>query len=184
MNNSKKESRRSTSKRAMDGIINAPNRPQLSGKPFGPQGLNGDTLRTNTRSIGNFNQSAGYHLANTSVSSSDTNQPQKGGPSLLHMTLPGEQPFSGKGKKEKKRGRKQGHDWHRIRKFTLRGGLVALVLCLLVGGFLFAKGYLKLHKVFKGGGSAVALKSNVNPSLLKGEGDGRVNILLLGRGRA
>jgi LCP family protein required for cell wall assembly len=42
---------------------------------------------------------------------------------------------------------------------------------------------MKLHKVFKGNAvSVAALKQNVNPDLLKTEGDGRINILLLGRG--
>ena len=57
------------------------------------------------------------------------------------------------------------------------------VLVIGVGGLLFSQGYIKLHKVFKSTGvTAAALKANVNPSLLKGEGDGRVNVLLLGRG--
>jgi len=64
----------------------------------------------------------------------------------------------------------------------MRSGLAALAIIVLLGGFLFVKGYLKLNKVFKGGGNAAALNSNVDPSLLRGEGDGRVNILLLGRG--
>jgi LCP family protein required for cell wall assembly len=33
-----------------------------------------------------------------------------------------------------------------------------------------------------GGGNAAALQENVDPSLLKGEGDGRINILMLGKG--
>ncbi len=41
---------------------------------------------------------------------------------------------------------------------------------------------MKSRQVLKGGGSAAALQANVAPSLLKGEGDGRINILLLGRG--
>jgi LCP family protein required for cell wall assembly len=58
-----------------------------------------------------------------------------------------------------------------------------LVLFLLGGGFLFSQGYLRAHKVFRGGtATAEALKSEVDPNLLKGEGDGRINILLLGRG--
>ncbi len=57
-----------------------------------------------------------------------------------------------------------------------------LFAVMLMGGFLFAKGYIKLHKVFQGGASAAALQANVNPSLLKGEGDGRINILLMGIG--
>jgi LCP family protein required for cell wall assembly len=71
----------------------------------------------------------------------------------------------------------------KFRKWLLRGGLVTLALLMGTGGLLFAQGYGKVHKVFKGTAShAVALQSNVNPTLLKGEGDGRVNILLLGNG--
>ncbi len=59
------------------------------------------------------------------------------------------------------------------------------VLAIVVVGFLFGKGYLKLNQIFKGGAEgAIALQDNVDPSKLKGEGDGRVNILLLGRGGA
>lgn len=57
-----------------------------------------------------------------------------------------------------------------------------LIFILLIGGFLFVKGYWNVNKVLKGGGNAAALDQNVDPSKLKGEGDGRVNILMMGRG--
>ncbi len=177
----------------MDGVINAPSRPQLNGQPFDRRSLNGDTFRTNTRTIGDFKRPNGYHLSNTAVANPGAAKPdspksadasRSEANSLLHMTLPG-----GKLDDQKKRGKKSRlhkkngrRDWHKIRKYSLRSALVVLVLVLGLGGFLFTKGYFKLHKVFKGGGSAVALKSNVDPALLKGEGDGRVNMLLLGRG--
>jgi polyisoprenyl-teichoic acid--peptidoglycan teichoic acid transferase len=73
--------------------------------------------------------------------------------------------------------------WQRVRHFAFRGAAVAIVLVITMGGLLFSQSYLKLHKVFKGGTeTAAALKPNVKPELLKGEGSGRVNILLLGRG--
>jgi len=73
--------------------------------------------------------------------------------------------------------------WQGVRRWAFRGVAVSMVLAITLGGLLFSQGYLKLHKVFKGGtGTAAALKPNVNPDLLKGEGSGRVNILLLGRG--
>lgn len=53
---------------------------------------------------------------------------------------------------------------------------------LLVGGLLFGNAFLKARKIFGGGGGAPALDANVDPTKLKGEGDGRVNILLLGKG--
>jgi len=74
------------------------------------------------------------------------------------------------------------HGWRRGLRLTLRTSFVMLFAVLLVGGFLFAKGYIKLHKVFQGGATAAALQANVDPSLLKGEGDGRINVLLMGIG--
>jgi LCP family protein required for cell wall assembly len=53
---------------------------------------------------------------------------------------------------------------------------------ILFGGFTFGRVYLKAMQIFQGGGGAVALGENVDPSLLNGEGDGRVNILMLGKG--
>lgn len=64
----------------------------------------------------------------------------------------------------------------------MRGIGIFFLILLLIGGFLFAKGYLNLTKALKGGGGAAALEENVDPSRLKGEGDGRINILLAGRG--
>lgn len=78
---------------------------------------------------------------------------------------------------------KRGHKRPLTRKKKiLRGVGIFLVIISLIVGFLVAKGYINLRKVLSGGGGAAALQENVDPSRLKGEGDGRVNILLLGRG--
>ena len=70
-----------------------------------------------------------------------------------------------------------------FRRFALRGVAVAVVLVITMGGLLFSQSYLKANKVFKGGaGTAAALNANPKPELLKGEGRGRVNVLLMGRG--
>lgn len=58
----------------------------------------------------------------------------------------------------------------------------AVVGLMLVGGILFGNALLKARKIFGGGGGAPALSANVDPTKLNGEGDGRVNILLLGKG--
>lgn len=71
---------------------------------------------------------------------------------------------------------------HRLRRWVFALSASLVVLIVAIGGFLFSKGYLQLRRVFTGGSSAVALNSDVSPSLLKGEGSGRVNILLLGIG--
>lgn len=71
---------------------------------------------------------------------------------------------------------------HSFRKWSLRSATVLVVIVLVIGGYLFSKGYLQLHRVFSGGATAAALNEGVDPSQLKGEGSGRVNILLLGIG--
>lgn len=71
-------------------------------------------------------------------------------------------------------------NWSKKRFFRTCG--VLTVLAVLVGGFLVGNAYLKTKKIFKGGGNAAALQEEVDPAKLRGEGDGRVNILLLGRG--
>ncbi len=94
--------------------------------------------------------------------------------SPLDMGLPGEDsPLRQVGKIE----------WRSYRRHLSRGLAMAMVLVILFGGLVFSETFLKLHKVFKGGTeTAAALQKNVSPDLLKGEGRGRVNILLLGRG--
>lgn len=58
-------------------------------------------------------------------------------------------------------------------------------LIILIGGGLLLRGYLTSRGIFKGGGSSALLHNqDVDPSQLKGEGDGRVNVLVLGKGGA
>ncbi len=96
----------------------------------------------------------------------------------IDMKLPGETSQLGAGGRLRGRGR-----WFTVRKWAIRGAIGGLVLVIGVGGVLFSQGAFKLHKVFQGtAASAAALDSHVNPDLLKGEGDGRINVLLLGRG--
>jgi polyisoprenyl-teichoic acid--peptidoglycan teichoic acid transferase len=93
------------------------------------------------------------------------------------MELPGdESPWHLGGKASRQRLRV-------FRRFAFRGMAAALVIVITLGGVLFSQSYLKANKVFKGtAGTAAALNANVKPELLKGEGRGRVNILLMGRG--
>ena len=94
-------------------------------------------------------------------------------------TLPQAEPQEGKRKKKKEKKAKKPWSWKR----RLLWGFVSIVVITgLVAGYLFAKGYINLHKVLKGGGGAPSLQKNVDPTKLNGEGDGRVNILLLGKG--
>lgn len=79
---------------------------------------------------------------------------------------------------KKRRERKKWKTW------AIRGGIASFLIVVLLGGFMITKGYLKLSQMFNGGGAAAAMESEVDPTKLKGEGDGRVNILLMGRGGA
>lgn len=73
--------------------------------------------------------------------------------------------------------------WRKRRQNAIRGLALAMMLVITLGGLLVSQSYMNAHKVFKGTAeTAAALKTNVNPDLLKGEGRGRINILLLGRG--
>ncbi len=85
-----------------------------------------------------------------------------------------------------KRGRrhdKHAHDKPGKLKLGLRISAVLGALLLLVGGGLALRVYLTSRGIFKGGGNSLILNNeNVDPTLLKGEGDGRVNILIMGKG--
>jgi LCP family protein required for cell wall assembly len=105
-------------------------------------------------------------------------QPAAPRQTLLDMSLPGEESPSRFGVLFTKR-------WRRARRFAFRSTAVALILMITLGGLFLSQSYLKVHKAFKGTtGTAAALRTNVKPELLKGEGDGRVNVLMLGRGGA
>jgi len=71
---------------------------------------------------------------------------------------------------------------HRVKTGLKITGVIAAIIILVVGA-LGLKAYIKTRGILKGGSNgAAALNKNVDPTLLKGEGDGRVNVLLLGKG--
>ncbi len=63
-----------------------------------------------------------------------------------------------------------------------RSMMVFTVLIVLGTGLFIGKSFLLARNIFKGGGGAAALQANVDPAKLNGEGDGRVNIMMLGKG--
>jgi LCP family protein required for cell wall assembly len=67
---------------------------------------------------------------------------------------------------------------------VLRSFAFLSVALVLLGSIFFGNAFLKARKIFGGGGNAPALDANVDPTKLNGEGDGRVNILMLGKGGA
>lgn len=68
------------------------------------------------------------------------------------------------------------------KKLTMRTFAGMAMLLLIVGGYLAFKGILRAKQVFKGGGEALAWNCDPDPNKLKGEGDGRINFLILGKG--
>ena len=89
-----------------------------------------------------------------------------------------------KKKNKSKDGRKRRHFWkNRSKKF--KAFIIILLILLGVGGFLGARIYSFFNSVFGrsvGNGTSAALSDKPNPKDFKTEGDGRFNVLLLGRG--
>lgn len=75
-----------------------------------------------------------------------------------------------------------GYKRPRLHKSLKRVGLGLAALVLLIGAFFAVKLYITERHLFRGGGRAPALAANVDISQLRGEGDGRINILLMGIG--
>lgn len=70
----------------------------------------------------------------------------------------------------------------RLPRVILKSFAVLFLIGLLGGGYFAGRAYLAVHGVLKGGGSAPALAKSLDVTKLKGEGDGRINVLLLGIG--
>lgn len=126
--------------------------------------------------IGNFTRKEGFIARKTKPIAPDGRslgrQPRQPATTPLDMKLEDEP--------KKSRRVKKGHrNWKKI---ALRGTAAMFLLLFIVGGYLGVKGYLRAKSIFKGGGESVAWKCEPNPSVLKKEGDGRVNFLLLGKG--
>lgn len=78
---------------------------------------------------------------------------------------------------------KKRHKRVNIFKVFKRLAITSSLIVLLIGGFLAYKGLNTVRNVFRGNAEgALALNRNIDPSLLNSEGDGRINVLLLGKG--
>lgn len=174
---------------AIDGILGGPINTQPDTKGKQPTFVH-RTLgsgRATGRRVGEFKRADGYHP----ISQLPAKQPFAGAapiqsdavPSIIHKTLAGDRPLS-QALERSHAASDRIKAKHRFgwRKGIVRTGISLALIVGISGGLLFAKGYFKLHQIFKGGSSAAALQANVDPNLLKGEGDGRINILLLGIG--
>lgn len=170
MNNFRPKNSPTSPRKTIDGFLNAPTGGQRRKIQSGTQNIGRRPVASGAaprRVIGEFSKTNGYRstdpLANQPTRPT---RPQRPASSPTRLA-----------KKSPKQHKRSG--W---KKFALRGSFASLIIVVALAGFLTTKGYLKLNQIFKGGGAAAALDANVDPSKLRGEGDGRVNILMLGRG--
>lgn len=174
---SNKKAKRSKG-RSIDGIVNdgrrldasgavpsSPNQPQpmtsLGGALRRAEGFH--PVRSGSGSLGTF---AGRHGA--AVDAEQTSE-------LLDEPIILDEPTVNKNNKRPRR------RWHY--KWGLKR-MVLLLLALIIAGSLFMgiKFYITQRHLFRGGGGAPALAKNIDADSLRGEGDGRINILILGIG--
>lgn len=125
-------------------------------------------MRPRQGRIDEFSKSDGFHpQTSPKLSASGAYNPVSEKVALKH------QPEYSKRKRGKRR-----FGWKTFMKLSL----FMVVIVLGLAGFVFGKAWWNAHKVLQGGGNAVALNKKVDPYQLKGEGDGRVNVLLMGKG--
>lgn len=158
---------------AVDGIIgSSKNRKTGSLNNFN---LGNQSSTPNKKRLGDFKKSNGFHATGKSATASAP-KATMGNLPITPLDNPRRMSdMTSSGKKVKK----PPHKWRTLAKRT---SLVLMAFLLIGGGYVGAKAYMKTRKVLKGGGEAAALNAEVDPSQLKGEGDGRVNIMLMGRG--
>lgn len=71
----------------------------------------------------------------------------------------------------------------RLKTWLIRGAFAGTAGAMAIGLFLITQGFFSAQKVFTGAASSAAsLTEKVDPNALKGEGDGRINVLLAGGG--
>ncbi len=128
--------------------------------------------------VGQFKSVDGFHSAQGRISNtrSTGRSPVRDATGQIQLTMPP----AGAQARHHSKAKRGARGWGKVAMKTFIGVMVTGVL---VGGYLFGKGYLKARQIFKGGtAGAAALQENVDPTKLNGEGDGRVNVLLLGKG--
>lgn len=169
MNNIKRHDSHSPRRsNTIDGFVRRPaqTRPTIGfGEPAQKKAKKAD--------IGGFNASEGFHPRSRGGSSVPDGS-KTGRRSIKKSDLDMSLKEGKTTNKDKKQGRMRG---------GLRRSFAGLsIIILLLGGFLTGYAWLKANQVFQGGSTALALECGVDPKKLEKEGDGRVNILLLGKG--
>lgn len=176
-----KNNNRINSNRSVDGFLSTgPRRPRtVSAKPA----VSKNVQQPRQSKMDNFNKPEGFTRSNPtgSVSNSSYNsafssaKPQLSSAREPRRSLINRSSSSTRNIRKKKAGRK---------KTIFRTMAFAMVAVLLITGWVFGKAWWNAHKALGGGGGAVAFTKEIDPNSLTGEGDGRVNILLMGKGGA
>jgi len=104
--------------------------------------------------------------------------------SFLSQPIPIEEDINKKSRRKLKRHQRlHSRKKSSIIRRTVKSFSVLLVAFVIGVASLFGYGYIKSRNVFRGNREgAAALQKNVDPIKLNGEGDGRINILLIGKG--
>lgn len=124
-----------------------------------------------------FNQPEGFNAALRTGKEKLPDGTQTGRKPLKKSDLDLGMDITGNSGNKKRLGKKR--DWRRISKKSAISFVVGVaVLGLLILGIL----YWRARQVFNGGEKALGLNCDVDPALLQNEGDGRVNVLILGKG--
>ncbi len=164
------DSEKPQKQRSVDGFLSSgPRRPHFQPNPS--KNVQDTVMRPRQGRIDDFKKSDGFHPQTTPKLNSggaytDINE---------QAALKKQPGFVIPPKKQRKRRR---FGWKTFMKLSL----ILIVIVLGIGGFIFGKAWWNAHKVLQGGGGALALNKKVDPYQLKGEGDGRVNVLLMGKG--
>ncbi len=167
--------------------------------------IDGISQRATRNTIGDFKNPR--HMSSASINTSDIRTAKPGNSlasdsEIESMTFDDDAKPSRKNRKQARKDKKQRKKDKKKRKkdekssrrikflpnFLVRSPiksslLIIGLLIVVVGGFIGGKFYFAQANIFdRSGEGAPALRSNLDPSELNGEGDGRVNIMIVGIG--
>lgn len=182
MNRKSSNSRRRKSSSSTDGFISR------SSSPLSSEADIRSRFRKsygNDTSLGNLKgREEGFttRQSASSLKSVDSSHDNVRHVGTVHMDLDGQQ--ATKHKKHKSRGLFRRGKKNKTKKRKFARVASVLVVAFFVGvASIFGYGYIKARNIFQGDGEgAAALYDNVDPTQLAGEGDGRINFLLIGKG--
>jgi len=179
MNNFRNTTGRASRRPELNGFVHDRSRPETARHTYLPRG--------NTTITEPISDSSTHVINDIAPTSKSIHNPTQSLSAKRHSPNPSENfaidmSLPGAAEHIKKQLAVKSRKAFRLRTWFFRGVAVTTILVITAGGILVAQGFMKVNGVFKGGATATALRTDVAPYKLKGEGDGRINILLLGAG--